>query len=206
MLQILGKNSSINVRKVLWLCEELGLSHEREDWGVGFASTQTPEFLKLNPNGLVPVIRDQNFVLWESNAIIRYLARAYGPETLYPSDAQASAVIDQWIDWQGTELNPSWSYAFMAMVRRSPLHTDPGLIESSLRSWTKNMRILDAQLLSTKEFVQGKFSLADIPIGLSVHRWFSTPLKHPPLLGVQEYYERLTERRAYQMYGRNGLP
>jgi len=206
MLQILGRNSSINVRKVLWACEELGISNQREDWGAGFASTQTPAFLQLNPNGLVPVIRDGDFVLWESNTIIRYLANAYGKGALYPADARARALVDQWIDWQSAELNPSWTYCFLGLVRGSPAHTDPALIEASVKQWTRNMQLLDAQLLSTNAFVSGEFSLADIPIGLSVHRWFSTPITQPRLLGLEKYYEKLSERQAYLNHGRNGLP
>lgn len=102
MLQILGKAPSINVRKVLWACAELNIPFEREDWGAGYRSTDVPEFLALNPNGLVPVIRDGDFVLWESNAIIRYLANRFGGEPLYPADPQPRARIDQWIDWQAS--------------------------------------------------------------------------------------------------------
>lgn len=86
MLRILGKASSINVRKVLWTCAELNLPFEREDWGSGFQSTLTPQFLALNPCAMVPVIQDDDFTLWESNSIIRYLASRYGGEQLYPSE------------------------------------------------------------------------------------------------------------------------
>jgi len=109
MLQILGKTSSINVRKVLWTCAELGLSFEQEDWGFGFRPTDTAEFRALNPNAMVPVIVDGDFVLWESNSIIRYLAGRYHGDALYPTDPCERARCDQWIDWQASELNRSWS-------------------------------------------------------------------------------------------------
>src|ERR1700761_5627868 len=112
MLQILGKVSSINVRKVLWTCAELNLPFEQEDWGSGFRSPDTAEFLALNPNAMVPVIKDDGFVLWESNSIIRYLALRYGGTQLYPEHPQERARVDQWIDWQAAELNRAWSYAF----------------------------------------------------------------------------------------------
>ena len=116
MLHILGKIPSINVRKVLWLCTELNLPFEQEDWGAGFRTTNDPAYLALNPNGLVPVIKDDDFVLWESNTIIRYLANRYGGDALYPAEPQARARVDQWIDWQGADLNRSWVGAFLGLV------------------------------------------------------------------------------------------
>ncbi|MDB5982974.1 MAG: glutathione S-transferase [Pseudomonas sp.] len=207
MLQILGKASSINVRKVLWTCAELGLAFEREDWGSGFKSTYTEEFLALNPNAMVPVIKDDNLVLWESNSIIRYLAGRYGGEFLYPGEPVARARIDQWIDWQASELNRAWSYAFAALVRRAPSHQDPDAIAQSSRDWARHIGILDQQLQATGAYVAGQqFSLADIPIGLSVNRWYETPLSHGAFPAVRAYYERLSQRPAYLTYGRNGVP
>ncbi|RKP49778.1 glutathione S-transferase family protein [Pararobbsia silviterrae] len=202
MLQILGKIPSINVRKVLWTCAELDIPFEREDWGSGFRSTDAPEFLALNPNAQVPVIRDGAFVLWESNAIIRYLANRYGGEHLYPLDAQLRARADQWIDWQATDLNRSWSYAFLGLARRSPAHQDRAQIDLAIRSWTRCMSILDAQLERTQAYVAGdRFTLADIPIGLSVNRWFGTPFDRPELPAVAAYLERIAQRPAFAPYG-----
>ncbi|MET0185427.1 MAG: glutathione S-transferase, partial [Achromobacter sp.] len=142
MLRILGKATSINVRKVLWTCEELDLPFVREDWGAGFKSTQTAEFLALNPNAMVPVIRDGDFVLWESNAICRYLAGKRPRHGLLPEDPAQRALVDQWMDWQASELNPAWRYAFLALVRGSPQHTDPALIAASAENWNRHMRLL----------------------------------------------------------------
>jgi glutathione S-transferase len=207
MLKILGKASSINVRKVLWACAELQLPFEQEDWGTGFRSTDTPKFLALNPNGLVPVIRDGDFVLWESNSIIRYLASRHGAQHLYPADPLDRARIDQWMDWQSTDLNRSWSYAFLGLVRRSASHQQSNQITESIRNWTRHMHVLDGQLESTGAFVAGKqFSLADIAIGLSVNRWFSTPFEHPHFPAVSEYFERLAECRGFASYCKNGMP
>ena len=124
MLKILGRADSLNARKVLWLCDELNLSYEREDWGRGFQSPQSPEFISLNPNATIPVLIDQDFVLWQSNSIIRYLANQYNGSTLYSQHPQTRALIDQWIDWQGIELNNSWTYAVMHLIRHSPVHQD----------------------------------------------------------------------------------
>ncbi|MFA1028913.1 Glutathione S-transferase [Pseudomonas syringae pv. helianthi] len=207
MLRILGKTSSINVRKVLWTCEELQLPFTQEDWGAGFKPTDTVEFMALNPNAMVPVIVDDDFVLWESNSIIRYLATRYDGSDLYPVDSRARARIDQWIDWQGSDLNRSWAYAFMSLVRRSIEHQDPVAVATSCAQWARHMRILDRQLETTGAYVSGEqFTLADVPIGLSVNRWFETPLDHPDLPAVNACYERLSQRPGYLLYGRNGTP
>jgi glutathione S-transferase len=207
MLQILGKTSSINVRKVLWTCAELDLSFEQEDWGAGFRSPDTPEFRALNPNAMVPVIRDGDFVLWESNSIIRYLAGRYRGEWLYPADPYERARCDQWIDWQASELNRSWSYAFLALVRHSPAHQDPQQIGLSCANWSKHMAIVERQLESTGAFIAGNaFSLADIPIALSANRWLETPLKHDDFPALAAYMARLGAREGYRTYCRNGTP
>ena len=207
MLRILGKASSINVRKVLWTCAELHIPFEREDWGSGFRSTNNSEFLALNPCAMVPVIQDGDFTLWESNTIIRYLAARYDGSHLYPTDAQTRARVDQWIDWQASELNRSWSYAFMSLARQSPDYQDNTALANGIEQWSKTMAILDRQLEKTGAYVSGEhFSLADIPIGLSVNRWFETPLKHPHLPAVSAYYDRLQQRDGYRLYGRNGTP
>ncbi|CAI8766037.1 glutathione S-transferase [Pseudomonas sp. IT-347P] len=207
MLQVLGKASSINVRKVLWTCAELQIDFEREDWGSGFRDTNTCEFTALNPNAMVPVINDEGFVLWESNTIIRYLANRDNALHLYPSAAQPRARIDQWIDWQATDLNKSWGYAFMSLVRKSAVHQDADALQQGCHQWAAHMAILERQLQKTGAYVSGdEFSLADIPIGLSVNRWFETPLAHPDLPAVSAYYDRLNGRPGFRLYGRNGTP
>ena len=140
-LTLLGKPSSINVRKVLWLCRELGLEPALEPWGSGHRDTRVPEFLALNPNGLVPVLRDGDLVLWESNTICRYLAAREGRSDLLPADPAGRARIEQWMDWQATELNSSWRYAFMALVRQHHQFADPGAIEAGVAQWNRHMAI-----------------------------------------------------------------
>jgi glutathione S-transferase len=207
MLKVLGKSSSINVRKVLWLCAELDLPYELEPWGSGRRSTDDAEFLALNPHALVPVIRDGSFVLWESNAICRYLAARQGRTDLLPAEARGRALVEQWMDWQATELNYAWRYAFMALVRKSPQHADPGAIEASVTGWNRHMAILDAQLSRTGAYAAGNtFTLADIVLGLSTNRWFMAPIDRPRLAAVGSYYDRLTERPGFRMHGRNGTP
>lgn len=207
MLKILGKSSSINVRKLLWTCAEIGIPYQLEQWGSGEQATDTPYFLALNPNGMVPVIQDEGDTLWESNSICRYLANKHQRSDLLPVDAMARAQVEKWMDWQATELNNSWRYAFMALVRRSPAHTDPVALAAGVELWNRHMGLLDAQLASTGAYVIGAtFTLADIVLGLSVHRWMAAPITHPPLAAVQAYYERLSQRDGYLLHGRNGLP
>ena len=196
-LRIIGKASSINVRKVLWACEEMAVAYERCDDG--------PE-LALNPNGLVPVIVDGDFVLWESNTILRYLAGRYGAMDLLPQEPRRRAEVEQWIDWQATDLNSSWRYAFMALVRRDPAFDDPRQIAASTTNWNRMMSILDDRLATTQACVAGAgFTLADIPIGLSVNRWFMTPIQRPSLPAVRAYYERLSRRPAFMKHGCNSV-
>lgn len=207
MLKILGKPTSINVRKVLWLCEELGLPFELEEWGSGYRSTEDPEFLALNPNALVPVIRDGDRVLWESNTICRYLAGREGRIDLLPREPTERARVEQWMDWQATELNNAWRYAFMARVRRSTAHADPAQIEASVGEWNQRMSVLDAQLARTGAYAAGEsFSLADIVLGLSVNRWRMTPMERPELPAVAAYLHRLEERPGFRRHGGNGMP
>ena len=207
MLKILGKPISINVRKVLWLCEELALPYEHEAWGAGYRDTHVPEFLALNPNALVPVVLDGDAVLWESNTICRYLAGKHGRDDLLPRDALARARVEQWMDWQLGDLNNAWRYAFMGLVRHSEAHQDAGAIEASAAAWNRHMAILDRQLEKTGHFVTGEvFTLADIVLGLSVNRWFMTPIARPELPHVQAYYDRLATRAGFRRHGRNGTP
>jgi glutathione S-transferase len=207
MLKILGKPTSINVRKVLWLCEELGQPFELEPWGAGYRPTEVPEFRALNPNAMVPVLVDGDAVLWESNTICRYLAGKHGREDLLPRDALARARVEQWMDWQAGELNNAWRYAFMGLVRRSPAHQDPQAIAAGVQGWNRHMEILDAQLRATGAWAAGAaFTLADIVLGLSANRWLMTPMAPPELAAVAAWIERLAGRPGFLAHGRNGMP
>jgi glutathione S-transferase len=207
MLRILGKSTSINVRKVLWTCTELGQSYELEQWGSGFRETSDSAFLALNPNALVPVIIDDDFVLWESNSICRYLASTRNRTDMLPASPAERARVEQWMDWQATELNNAWRYAFMSLIRKSPAYSDPTAVQVSIRDWNRSMAVLDRQLAHSDAFLVGhNLTLADIVIGLSVHRWFSTPMEKPAFARVETYYERLSQRPGFLQHGRNGIP
>lgn len=207
MLKILGRTSSINVRKVLWTCDELGLAYEREDWGAGFASTRSPEFLALNPNGLIPVLIDEQGALWESNTICRYLAARFDGHHLIPAEPRPRAGVEQWMDWQATELNDSWRYAFNALARKTPGYDDPARIAASIAAWNAAMAVLDQRLATTGAHAAGHdFTLADVVLGLSVHRWLRTPMARADLPAVEAYYARLKDRPAFGPWARDEVP
>ncbi len=202
MLKILGRVSSINVRKVLWVADEAGLAYEREDWGLPGRDPHAEEFLALNPNAQVPVIIDDGFVLWESNVIMRYLAEKAVPDALLPQIPRHRALAEQWLQWQATELNPTWGYAFRGLVRKEEGFDDPDRIADSARRWTGKMQMLEAHLQKAGDFAANdKFSLADIALGLSAHRWAMTPIADKPTLpAIEGYLARLKSRPAGARY------
>ncbi|HEY5799649.1 MAG TPA: glutathione S-transferase family protein [Burkholderiaceae bacterium] len=207
MLTIYGKSTSINVRKVLWTCAELQLPFDNPQWGAGHQRTDTPEFLAMNPNAMVPVLRDGDLILWESNAICRYLASQYGEGALLPREPAARARVEQWMDWQATELNNAWRYAFMGLVRGSAAHADAAQIAASGAAWHRHMAIAEAQLARTGAYLAGPdFTLADIVFGLSLNRWRMTPLDHPRLPALEDYAARLAQRAACMTWCFNGTP
>lgn len=208
MLRVLGKASSINVRKVLWTCTEIDVPYEQIEFGSGTLNdVYSASFLALNPNAMVPVLQDEFGTLWESNTICRYLARRYARTDLLPLEPMQCAQVEKWMDWQATELNNAWRYAFMATVRQHPDFQDPDKIAASAQLWNQQMRILDKQLQVTGAYVAGEqFTLADIVIGMSVNRWRCTPIQHAVLPAVESYFKLLCERLAFQQFGANGLP
>ncbi|MYM34799.1 glutathione S-transferase [Duganella sp. FT94W] len=197
---LLGKSTSINVRKVLWTCAEIGVPYQLEQ-------SSGADVRQVNPNAMVPVVIDDGQVLWESNTICRYLAGKHGREDLLPAAPMARAQVEKWMDWQATELNTAWRYAFMALVRGSAAHTDPAAIEASIREWNRLMALLDAQLAATGAWVAGdSFTLADIVLGLSFNRWASTPMARPALPALDAWAARLGNRPGWLQHGANGTP
>jgi glutathione S-transferase len=207
-MRLLGKSTSINVRKVLWTCAVIGRPVEPEPWGSGTDnSCGDPAFLALNPNAMVPVLVDDGAALWESNTICRYLAARHGRGDLLPQDAMGRAQVEKWMDWQVAELNGAWRHAFMGLVRRSPAFQDPDAIAASAASWNRHMALLDRQLASTGAYVAGAgFTLADILLGLSTNRWLSTPIEHADLPAVRAWYERLRGQAGFAEHCDNGVP
>jgi len=183
----------------LWTCGELDLHFEHVE--------ADPRLLAKNPNRLVPVIQDGDFVMWESNAICRYLANKHSRNNLLPAEPEARGLVEQWMDWQATELNPAWRYSFYALVRHSPAHQDRNEIAASIENWNRCMRILDQHFAHGGQFVTGEFfTLADVVLGLSTHRWLMSPIERPHLDAVHGYYQRLSVRPAFRAHVHPDVP
>lgn len=206
-MRVLGRDTSINVRKVLWTLDELGLAYEHEpQWGMPEAPTRSPDFLALNPNGLIPVMIDAAGVWWESNAICRYLAAGVGRGDLLPSGHAARAEVERWMDWQASTLNPVWGPAFLGLVR-GDARFDAAEIADSASRWTEAMQVLDDHLAASGDHALGEtFTLADIVLALSAHRYFSTPLDHGDLAATRAWMARLSTRPAYAAWGSPRTP
>ncbi len=196
MLRIWGRLSSINVQKVVWCADELGLPYERIEAGGSFGVVDTPQYLAMNPNALVPVIEDDGFVLWESNAIVRYLAARHGDGWLWPTDPRLRAAADRWMDWQNFTYSPAMLEAFRGLVRTAPSERDTQAIEASRRKSEAAAAILDAHL-ATREYVAGgAFTMGDIPVALATQRWFGVPLDHEARPNLQRWLDRLRKRKG----------
>ena len=208
VLRILGRANSFNVRKVLWLCDEIGVPHTREDYGRGFRPTNTPEFLRLNPAAQVPVVIDGNLVLRESNTILRYLSAKHGADDLYPTDLAERALVEQWMDWVAYDVTHALRGAFLGGQLQEPPWNNDWFVEQGRKDLIGLMRLLNRHLEEDGPSVAVKrFTIADIPVGLVVNGWFMLEgIERPPFPALAAYYELLAERSAYRKHGRNGLP
>jgi len=207
-ITIIGRASSINVRKVLWTCHEIGLSYTFDgEWEGDVRVTRRSSLLALNPNDQFPVLVDQSGQIWESNTICRYLAAEHRRTDLLPALPRERATVEQWMDWQATDLNSAWRYAFMALVRRVPMYDRTSDLEASIAAWNAAMTILEQQLAFTGDYITGSaFTLADVVLGVSINRWILTPMPKPDLPAVMAYYDRLGDRPGFVAYVRTGVP
>ena len=200
MLKLWGRVNSINVQKVLWALEELKVPYERTDAGMAFGVVNEPFYKKMNPNSRVPTIDDDGFVLWESNAIVRYLAAKHGAGSLYPNDPRQRADSDRWMDWASNHIGPVITPVFWGLIR-TPAEK-------------RNMAQIEAEAEKTGATVPGAragpggkglrrrqdFTMGDIVVGVNVYRWYALDVKRPKLPGVEAYYERLKQRPAFQKH------
>ena len=200
MMKIWGRTNSINVQKVLWCCAELGLEYERVDAGMAFGVNDTPEYRAMNPNGLVPTIDDGGFILWESRAIVRYLARKHGSGTLWPNDARAAADADRWMEWYSTTLWLNLRPIFHNLVRTPVEKRNMGEVEEARKRLAANFGILDKHLAGRDYLAGQSFTVADIPMGVASYRWFNLPLERPAMANVERWYQRLCGRPAFKQY------
>jgi len=198
VLKILGRKTSSNVQKVLWCCGEVGVAFERTDIGGPFGGNKTPEYLALNPNGLVPTIDDDGFVLWESNAIVRYLAAKHGKGVLLPSELRHRADAERWMDWQLAVIGPPMGVLFRALLRTPPDQVEAAEIESARQRAAAAFSILDAQLGRTRYVAGSELTVGDIALGFAPHRWFLMPVERPRAANVERWYRDLCERPAYR--------
>jgi glutathione S-transferase len=198
MLKVWGRNTSANVQKVMWAIGELGLACERIDIGGPFGKNREPSYLAINPNGLVPTLEEDGFYLWESNAIVRYLAQKFGAETLDPADPWARAVAGQWMDWQLTVAGPAIFPVFWGLVRTPPDKRDHKAIDAGKAKTIEAMAILNGQLMKTAFVAGDAFSCGDIPIGVIAHRFVALVPDRPAMNGIDRWYAALCERPSFR--------
>ena len=198
MLQIWGRLSSINVRKVVWCAQELGLAFQRTEAGGRFGIVQTPAYRALNPNALVPAIEDDDGVrLWESNVIVRYLSARHSAGALYPEPLAARFDAERWMDWQQTTLNPAGRDAFIQWVRTPAERRDAAAAARSAQATETLFALLDTHLASRAYLGGDRLTMADIPIGCELHRWFGLPADlytRPAWPNLERYFAALRDR------------
>lgn len=198
MLRIWGRRDSFNLQKVMWCVAELGLDHERIDAGGVHGITDTPKYLAMNPNGRVPTIDDDGFVLWESNAIVRYLAAKHGMGTLCPANPQCHARADRWMEWQSATVGAVMRPLIITMFRTNSKDRDRDTVTRQMAEAGRYWAMLDAHLTG-RDYVAGRtLTMGDIPLGAYAWRWFSVDADRPRLIGLENWYARLRERPAYR--------
>ena len=199
MIKVWGRNTSVNVQKVMWAVGELGLPHERIDIGGTFGKNKEPDYLAKNPNGLVPTLEeDDGFVLWESNAIVRYLAAKYGAGKLQPADLHERARANSWMDWQLTVAAPALTPVFWGLIRTPPEKRDPAAIEAGKVKSMAAMKLLDAQLGKTAFVAGNAFSMGDIPVAAMTYRFRRLIPERAALDNLERWYAGIEQRPAFK--------
>ena len=195
-LKIWGRMSSINVKKVVWAAQELGLSFERHEAGGVHGVVKTPAYMALNPNSQIPVMEDGGYVLWESNVITRYLCAKHSTGNLYPTDLHERFDAERWMEWQQTSVNPASRNGFWHLVRLPADQRDPALVAQSNTAVELLMAMLDAHLATRSFMVGERFTMADIPLGCEVQRWFGLPQDREPRPNIERWFASLLARPA----------
>jgi len=194
MLKIWGRVNSVNVQKVMWAVGELGIPHERVDAGMQFGVVNTPEYRNLNPNGRVPTIEDGDFVLWESNTIVRYLFAVYGPQRT-PQQRYGS---EKWMDWALAYVHGPLTTIFWQLYRTPADERDMPAVDAAVKQASDVLPIVDAALASQPFIAGAEVTPGDIPLGCFMNRWFQMPIHRPALANLAAWYERLKGRPAYK--------
>ena len=193
-VQIWGRLNSLNVRKVVWAAQEVSVPFTRTDAGMAFGIVKTPQYLQMNPNALVPTLQDGTLVLWESNVIVRYLLARYGTDTLYPPDLAQRFEAERWMDWQQTTLNRAGGAAFLQLIRTPEDQRDHAAIAQSVAAMAPLLQQLNAHLAGRAYLAGDHFSMADIPVGCDIHRWFGLPQARPALPHLERWYASVATR------------
>ena len=206
-IEIFGRRNSSNVAPVMWAVGELGLDHVRHNVGGSFGGLDE-QYAKLNPNRLVPVVRDGDVVLWESSAIVRYLAATYGEGSLWPEDTAMRGIADQWMEWCKTTLNPTFFPIFWQLIRTPAEDCDREQVERSVAATARTLGILEQHLGTTPYIGGNRLTMGDLPFGSLIYRYFNLDIPRPALPNIESWYGRLCERSAYQThimipFGRN---
>ena len=197
MIEVWGRRNSSNVMPVLWAVAESGVDFRRHDVGGSFGGLDTPEYRALNPNRLVPTLVDGDTVIWESTAIIRYLAAKYGAGGLWPTDPAERSLADRWLDWAKSTGNPPTMGLFIATVRTEPEERDAAAIARLSEATAKVWRFLDAHLAAQPYLAGDHLTMGDLPLGALAHRYFHMDVERPDAPHVTAWYERLCARPAY---------
>lgn len=198
MIKIWGRKTSSNVQKVMWAIGEMKLPHERVDIGGPFGGNKEPSYLAMNPNGLVPTFQDGDFILWESNTIVRYLAGLHGAGTIEPADPKIRARAGQWMDWQLTVAGPAIGPAFLGLIRTPPEQRDQKAIAASQQKTIEAMTMLDAALAKSAYVAGENFSIGDIPVGIMAYRYWQLVPQRPDLPNLKRWYDLIDKRPAFQ--------
>ncbi|KAB2846190.1 MAG: glutathione S-transferase [Hyphomicrobiaceae bacterium] len=200
MLKIYGRTNSINVQKVMWAVGELALPHQRIDAGMAFGVVNEPEYVKMNPNRLVPTIDDDGVILWESNTIVRYLAAKHATGSIMPAGHAQRAQAEKWMDWQLGSIQQGMTPIFWNLIRTPPDKRDMKAVEAGQATVNKNMAILDGHLQGKAFMLGDALTVADIPLGCIAYRWYGMPIERPAFANVRAWYERLSTRPAYKQH------
>jgi glutathione S-transferase len=200
MIKIWGRTDSSNVQKVLWCLGELAVEFDRVDWGGKFGGNDDKAYREMNPNGLVPTIKDGDFILWESNSVMRYLNAKYGSGKLLPSTPEGIGNANRWMDWQLSTFNAAIVPLFWNLIRTPEDNRDPKTVQTALEKTTKAWQTVENQLARTHYLGGEEFSLGDIPLGVWAYRWFNLPIERPNFPKISNWYEHLKQRPPYQKH------
>jgi glutathione S-transferase len=199
-LKIWGRTNSANVQKPLWVCDEMGVPYELEEVGGAFGRTKDPEYLAMNPNSRVPTIDDDGYVLWESNAIVRYLANKHGKGSMAPVDPRDHADADRWMDWQQTTVLPFMTPIFWGLVRTPEPDRNLAVIEVARNEGIAVWSILEERLEGRDYILGDRLTMADIPLGPQCHRWMTLITDRPAMPNLEAWYQRLLARPAFKKW------